>query len=312
MGCVNQTIVTEFFLIGLSQDPRTEILLFILFFTMYLLTIFGNIILIYTVTTNPQMHTPMYYFLCNLSVLDLFYSSTTVPKMLLDMLSIGGGRISLLGCLTQMCTYIFLGEIECILLAVMAYDRYVAICFPLRYKVIMSWKLCKNITVLIWVGSCIFSTLPTNLRPPVFCKGNRIDHFICEVIALVKLVCGDTSFYETIIFSGSLFTLLVPFLCVITSYTFIIHSILKINSAGGRTKSFSTCASHLAVVLMFYGTSTAMYLGPLKNTSRNQKYIAIIYGIVTPMVNPFIYSLRNKDVKETALKILKMECFHNR
>uniref|UniRef100_A0A8C5MZL3 G-protein coupled receptors family 1 profile domain-containing protein n=1 Tax=Leptobrachium leishanense TaxID=445787 RepID=A0A8C5MZL3_9ANUR len=298
----NQTYVHEFILNGLSQDPKTQHLLSALFTIIYVFTMFGNLSLILIVLVSAHMHTPMYYFLCHLSFLDLFYSSTTVPKMLQIMLFSGGGKISLIGCLTQMCANIFLGETECVLLAVMVYDRYVAICFPLHYLVIMSWKKCRSITVTLCLASLVFSTLPTILKPPVFCRVNIIDHFICESIALVKLLCGDSSFHESIIFFGSFFTLLAPFLCVMMSYICIITSIMKISSLSGRTKLFSTCASHLTVVLMFYGTSMAMYLGHKKH--QNQKYVAIIYGIICPMLNPIIYSLRNKDVKVTAIKIL--------
>ncbi|XP_053316492.1 olfactory receptor 2B2-like [Spea bombifrons] len=299
----NQTVVKEFILTGLSQDRRTRILLFVLFLFMYLLTVFGNILLICAVIANSRMHTPMYYFLCQLSFLDLFYSTSAVPKLLLDLISTIGGRISYIGCIAQMNTCLFLGETECILLAVMAYDRYVAICFPLRYMVIMSWRICKNITVVVWLGSFACSVLPTvsSLRP--ICKGNQIDHFICEIIALMKLVCGDTSFDEAKIIFASFFTLLVPLAFILVSYMCIIASIWKIHSTNGRTKAFSTCASHLTVVLMFYGTSMSLYLGPTKQFSKKHKYITVFYVIVTPMLNPLIYSLRNNEVKSAVMKV---------
>ncbi|XP_053316513.1 olfactory receptor 2B2-like [Spea bombifrons] len=299
----NRTVIKEFILIGLSQDRRTQILLFVLFLFMYLLTILGNIVLICAVIANSRMHTPMYYFLCQLSFLDLFYSTNTVPKLLLDLISTTRGRISYIGCITQMNISLFLGQTECILLAVMAYDRYVAICFPLRYMVIMSWRICKNISIIVWLGSFACSILSTvsSLRP--ICKGNQINHFVCEVIAFMKLVCGDTSFDEAKIIFISFFTLLVPFGFILVSYTCIIASILKIHSVDGRTKAFSTCGSHLTVVLIFYGTSMSMYLGPKKHLSTNNKYISVFYGIVTPMLNPLIYSLRNHEVKVAVRKV---------
>ncbi|XP_053316495.1 olfactory receptor 5V1-like [Spea bombifrons] len=302
----NQTVIKEFILTGLSQDRRTQILLFVLFLFMYLLTILGNILLICAVIANSRMHTPMYYFLCQLSFLDLFYSTSTVPKLLLDLISTMGGRISYIGCIAQMNTCLFLGETECILLAVMAYDRYVAICFPLRYTVIMSWRICKNISVIVWLGSFACSILPTvsSLRP--ICKGNQIDHFVCEIIALMKLVCGDTSVDEAKIIFASFFTLLVPFAFIVASYMCIIASILKIHSVDGRTKAFSTCGSHLTVVLMFYGTSMSLYLGPTKHISKKHKYVTVFYGVVTPMLNPLIYSLRNHEVKVAVWKVFNI------
>ncbi|XP_053316509.1 olfactory receptor 13F1-like [Spea bombifrons] len=299
----NQTLVKEFILTGLSQNQGTRIILFILFSVTYSLTIVGNIILICVVLVSRGMHTPMYYFLCNLSFLDLFYSSTTVPKMLVDTFSGGGGRISFLGCMIQMSMGLFLGETECILLAVMAYDRYVAICLPLRYMVIMSWRICKNITVVLWLGSLLLATVPMMSRPFSFCGENKINHFTCEILALLKLACGDISFYQKTIFFISLFTILSPFAFIGASYLCIIRSLLKIQSVSGRSKAFSTCVSHLTVVFMFYGTSITMYMGSKNNSSANQKFVSIIYGIVTPVLNPLIYSLRNGEVKRALRKM---------
>ncbi|KAM8953314.1 olfactory receptor 13C4-like [Pelodytes ibericus] len=299
----NQSHVLEFYLVGLSQSWKTNMVLAVLFSIMYISTLLGNMVLIFAVISNSHMHTPMYYFLCNLSFLDLFYSTNTVPKMLEGMATKEGGRISFMACMIQMSTGLFLGETECILLAVMAYDRYVAICYPLRYTVIMSWKVCKNITMVLWLGSFLMATLPAISHPFSFCKDNKVNHFVCEILAMLKLVCGDTSFYETTIFFGSLFTLFLPFVLIGFSYLFIIISIIKIKSVEGRTKAFSTCASHLTVVVMFYGTSMTMYLGPTKNLLANQKSVSVIYGIVTPLLNPLIYSLRNSDVKRTFKKI---------
>ncbi|XP_063296759.1 olfactory receptor 2A7-like [Pelobates fuscus] len=299
----NQTVVTEFILLGLSQNRMTQIVLFVLFLLMYTLTIGGNIFLLCIVLASPRMHTPMYFFLCHLSFLDLFYSSSTVPKMLVDMISIGGGRISYIGCTLQMNFSLFLGETECILLAVMAYDRYIAICFPLRYMVIMSWRRCKNIAVIVWLGCLSCSMFPMISSQHAICKGNIINHFICEVLALLQLVCGDTSYDEAKIVLGSLFTLLTPFAFIIVSYMCIIRSLLKINSVAGRTKAFSTCSSHLTVVMLFYGTSMTLYLGKARNIPEKHKIVSVFYVIVTPMLNPMIYSLRNSEVKRALRKI---------
>ncbi|XP_063296762.1 olfactory receptor 13F1-like [Pelobates fuscus] len=303
MGNWNQTSLTEFILTGLSLNVGIQLFLFVLFLLMYILTVCGNIVLICTVIVSSHMHTPMYYFLCNLSFLDLFYISITVPKMLSDIFIIGGGRISFIGCMIQMDISLFLGETECILLAVMAYDRYVAICLPLHYMVIMSRKVCKNITIIMWLGCFTLTTLPSILKPLTFCSRNKINHFTCESLAILELACGDTSFHETLIFFVSIFTLLSPFAFILTTYLCIIRSILNITSVTGRNKAFSTCASHLTVVLMFYGTSMNMYMGLGKAFPESQKYVSIIYVIVTPMLNPLIYSLRNNDVKVAVKKM---------
>ncbi|XP_053316518.1 olfactory receptor 13-like [Spea bombifrons] len=281
---------------------RTQIVFFVLFFLMYIFTVFGNIILIGAVISSSRMHTPMYYFLCQLSILDLVYSSASVPKMLADMISTEGGRISLIGCMIQMSVSLLLGETECILLAIMAFDRYVAICLPLRYAVLMSWRLCKTLTGVMWSGCFLMTTFPLISKPPVFCKDNRVDHFACESLVILKM-CGDTLFYDKMIFWGSVFTLLLPFMFIIATYVCIITSILKIRSMDGRTKAFSTCVSHVTVVLLFYGTSISMYLVPTRKFPESQKYISLNYGVVTPMLNPLIYSLRNNDVKSVVKNI---------
>ncbi|XP_072000374.1 olfactory receptor 2K2-like [Engystomops pustulosus] len=278
-------------------------MIFIFFLLLYILTILGNSFLICMVVVSPRLHSPMYFFLVNLSFLDLCYSSSSLPKVLLAIFS-KIRRISIIGCLVQMNLGLFLGETECILLAVMAYDRYIAICFPLYYATIMNKKVCRNVAVVMWSGSFIFSTLPTILRPLVFCRRNKLDHFVCEILALLELACGDLSFYKTMIFFASLFTLLAPFLCITASYICIIWAILKIRSKDGRGKMFSTCASHLTVVIMFYGASMTMYMGQAKTNSYQLKYISLMYGIMTPTLNPLIYSLRNSDVKEAFKKIV--------
>ncbi|XP_075056543.1 olfactory receptor 5V1-like [Mixophyes fleayi] len=293
----NQTFVTEFILIGFSQNTKICILLFVFFLLIYTLTVLGNSFLISAVITSPQMHTPMYYFLCNLSFVDLFYSSNSLPKILLDLFS-KTRRVSIIGCLTQTITGLFLAVTECLLLAVMAYDRYIAICFPLHYTIIMNWKTCKILTVIMWSGSFIIATVPTISKPLVFCRENTLDHFFCDILALLDLVCGDINIYKIIIYVGSLLILLTPFILIVVSYICIISSVLKIHSAGGRSRAFSTCASHLIVVCMFYGTIMTTYMGQTQHFSSNLKYIALIYTVITPVLNPLIYSLRNNDVKK--------------
>ncbi|XP_063775238.1 olfactory receptor 13H1-like [Pseudophryne corroboree] len=299
----NQTVIKEIILIGFSQSLYTRILLFVTFLLIYILTALGNSFLICAVIISPQLHTPMYYFICNLAFLDLCYSSSSLPKMLLDVFS-KRVRISMIRCLVQMNTGLFLGSTEDLLLAVMAYDRYIAIRFPLHYTIIMNWRTCNIIIVIMWSGSFLIATIPTFSKPFVFCRGNVLDHFVCEILALLDLVCGDLSFYKIYIFVGSLFTLLLPLMFIVVSYICIIISILNIRSAGGRSKAFSTCASHLTVVFILYGTSMSMYMGQSKSFSSNLKYIALIYGVVTPLLNPLIYSLRNNEVKGAFQRIL--------
>ncbi|KAG8548409.1 hypothetical protein GDO81_025521 [Engystomops pustulosus] len=299
----NQTMITEFILIGFSHNFQICIFLFILFFLIYILTIFCNGFLVCTVIVSPQLHTPMYYFLCNLSFLDLCFSSLTVPKLLVDVLS-KKRRISMTMCITQMNIGLILGGIECFLLAVMAYDRYIAICSPLRYTVIMSWRVCRYIMVTIWVGSIIFILSASSSRPLVFCAENKLNHFFCEVLVLLEVVCGDLSVYTISIVVVGFFTLLSPPVFIVGSYICIIISIFKIRSPQGGAKAFSTCASHLTVVFLFFGTTMTTYIGQTRSFSPYLKYISLIYIVVTPVLNPFIYSLRNNDVKKAFRKLL--------
>uniref|UniRef100_A0A8C5M325 Olfactory receptor n=1 Tax=Leptobrachium leishanense TaxID=445787 RepID=A0A8C5M325_9ANUR len=303
MNNESESAITELFLIGFSHDLQTQMLLFVFSLLMYTLTICGNIILTCVIITSSHLHTPMYYFLCNLSFLDLFYSTSTVPKMLLGMVTSDGGRISHTGCIVQMLISLFLGQTECVLLAVMAYDRYIAICFPLRYMVIMSWKKCNTITITVWMGSFLNIAVPVIIKPFKFCKRDNVDHYFCEILVVLKLVCGN-SFYEQIVSTSTLFSTLIPFAFILLSYVCIIRAVLKINSEVGRYKVFSTCVSHLTVVFMFYGTVLIMYSGATKNDSGKLKFISLMYIVVTPMLNPVIYSLRNNDVKKAVRKIM--------
>uniref|UniRef100_A0A8C5M9Q4 Olfactory receptor n=1 Tax=Leptobrachium leishanense TaxID=445787 RepID=A0A8C5M9Q4_9ANUR len=274
--------VTELILIGFSHDLQTQRLLFVLSLLMYTLTVCGNFILTCVIITSPHLHTPMYYFLCNLSFLDFFYSTGTVPKLLQDLISTGGGRISQTGCLLQLLSSIFLGQTECVLLAVMAYDRYIAICFPLRYMIIMSWKKCNTITITVWSGTFLNVTVPMIIKPPKFCKNTNIDHYFCEIIVVLKLIC-EKRFYENIVFMSTLISALIPFAFILLSYVCIIRAVLKIHSASGRYKTFSTCASHLTVVFMYFGTVSIMYVGETKIPSGKNKFISLLYMVVTPI-----------------------------
>ncbi|KAM5165039.1 olfactory receptor 2K2-like [Mantella aurantiaca] len=198
----------------------------------------------------------------------------------------------------------FLASTLCLLLAVMAYDRYVAICLPLYYTIIMNWKMCRNITCVMWCGSILISAVPPIIRPMVFCVENKLDHFTCEILAVLELACENITFYRVALFFMGLTALVLPLVFIVVSYILIISSILKIRSADGRNKAFTTCASHLTVVSVFYGTIIILYMGKTKSFSSYTKYISVVYGVVNPVLNPLIYSLRNKEVKESFKKMM--------
>ncbi|KAM4849955.1 olfactory receptor 13D1-like [Urocitellus parryii] len=302
----NYSAVTEFLLVGLSQYPELQNFLFVLCLIMYKIILLGNSLLIIISILDPRLHTPMYFFLGNLSFLDICYTSSTIPPMLIIFMS-ERKSISFLGCALQMVISLGLGSTECILLAVMAYDRYVAICNPLRYPIIMNRVLYIHLAVCSWtIGymTSLVQTVMTMVLP--FCGNNVIDHLTCEILALLKLVCSDISMNVLIMAVGSIILLVIPLLLISVSYIFILSSILRINSAEGRKKAFSTCSAHLTVVILFYGSALFMYTKPKsKNTKVSDEIIGLSYGVITPMLNPIIYSLRNKEVKEAVKKILK-------
>ncbi|XP_014425879.3 olfactory receptor 2G3-like [Pelodiscus sinensis] len=299
----NQSFVTEFVFIGLSSEPTVQTSLFVVFLVFYLLTIVGNIIIITVIRADPQLHTPMYFFLSNLSFLDICYISTNVPQLLVN-LSTRSRTISFPGCAAQMYFSLAFGMTECVLLCVMAYDRYVAICHPLHYAVIMNRKLCAQMAAASWICS-LLSSMAINiltLRLP-FCGPNTLNHYFCEVPAVLTLACTDTSLTEMVVFIFSILIVFLPFLLIVISYGHILSAIVRIQYARGRAKAFSTCGSHLTVVAIFYGTAIFMYMRPESKSSRGMdKIIAVFYTIITPMLNPLIYSLRNKEMKG-ALKI---------
>ncbi|KAM3823635.1 olfactory receptor 6M1-like [Vipera latastei] len=269
---------------------------------MNLLTVTGNITIIITVNTDNHLQTPMYFFLGNLSLLDIGYTSSTVPK-LLSILLMNVHLISLVGCLLQSYFFFFFGSAECFLLAVMAYDRYMAICYPLRYPIIMNRRICVIFVIVCWISGCIAPLKAAILVIHLpFCGTNIINHFFCDIPPLLKLACIDTSLIQQITFLLSAMVILSTFLCTIISYIYIGITILKIPSSHGRHKAFSTCASHLTVVSLYYETVIFMYVSPTTHSSFDlNKVIAVIYSVVTPMLNPMIYTLRNQDMK-TALK----------
>ncbi|XP_049626834.1 olfactory receptor 13C2-like [Suncus etruscus] len=301
----NQTNIVEFILKGLSGYPRLEIVFFVLILIMYMVTLLGNGTLILISILDSHLHTPMYFFLGNLSFLDICYTTTSVPLALVNFLS-ERKTISLTGCALQMFLGLAMGTTECVLLGMMAFDRYVAICNPLRYPVIMSKDSYVLMAASSWIMGLVDSTVQTALVMQLpFCKNNIINHFSCEILAVLKLACADISSNEFIMLVAVTILILTPLLLIIVSYSFIISSILKISTSEGRKKAFSTCSSHLTVVIIFYGTILFMYMKPKSNETLNSedldatdKLISLFYGVMTPMMNPLIYSLRNKDVKE--------------
>lgn len=306
----NYSAVTEFFLVGLSQYPELQLFLSVLCLIMYLIILLGNSLLIVVSILDSRLHTPMYFFLGNLSFLDICYTSSSIPQMLIMFMS-ERKSITFLGCALQMVISLGLGSTECVLLAVMAYDRYVAICNPLRYPVIMNKVLYVHMAVWSWVIGCLNSLVQTVLTMVLpFCGHNIIDHLTCEILALLKLVCSDITMNVLIMTVASIVLLMVPLLLIFVSYIFILSSILRINSAEGRKKAFSTCSAHLTVVILFYGSALFMYMKPKsKHTNASDEIIGLSYGVLTPMLNPIIYSLRNKEVKEAVKKILSKHLY---
>ncbi|XP_062974441.1 olfactory receptor 2G3-like [Elgaria multicarinata webbii] len=305
MNNSNRTSVTEFIFLGFSNQPRVQVMLFVVFLASYLLTVFGNIVIISVVRADPRLHTPMYFFLINLSFLDIYYVTTNVPQMLMNLVT-RWKTISFWGCVIQMYFSLAFGMTECFLLGVMAYDRYVAICQPLHYAAVMNWKLCVQLAAFCW-GSSLMSSLIINLftlQLP-FCGPNILNHYFCEVPAVLSLACTDTSLAEMVVFVFSIIIVFLPFLLIIVSYTYIFVAVLQIQTTSGRAKAFSTCASHLTVVAIFYGTAIFMYMRPRSKSSQDRdKVIAMFYTIIMPMLNPLIYSLRNKDVKDVLRRSL--------
>uniref|UniRef100_A0A4X2LAY4 Olfactory receptor n=1 Tax=Vombatus ursinus TaxID=29139 RepID=A0A4X2LAY4_VOMUR len=301
----NSTAVIEFILIGLSQYPGLQMFLYVICLVMYLVILLGNSFLIIISILDSRLHTPMYFFLGNLSFLDICYTSASIPQILINFMN--EKSISFVGCGTQMFFSLALGSTECVLLTVMSYDRYVAICRPLRYPVIMNKELCGWMAASSWVTGMLNSLVQTVLAMGLpFCGNNVIDYLTCEILAVLKLACTDISLNVIIMIISNVILLVIPVLLIIISYAFILFTILKINSAEGRKKAFSTCSAHLTVVTMFYGTILFMYMKPKsKDSHATDELIALFYAVVIPMLNPIIYSLRNKDVKAAVKKLSK-------
>nr|XP_003422948.1 olfactory receptor 7G3-like [Loxodonta africana] len=311
MESENQTGVPEFLLLGLSENPELQLLLFGMFLTMYLVTVLGNLLILLAVNSDSHLHTPMYFFLSNLSFGDICFSTTTVPKMLVNIQT-QSKSISYTGCLTQICFVLVFACLENCLLAAMAYDRYVAICHPLRYTAIMNPRLCSQLILL-----CLFISIMNALLHSLmvlrlsFCADLEIPQFFCELPQVLKLACSDTLFNNILLYFITSVLGCGTFFGIIFSYMQIVSSLLKMPSTGGMYKAFSTCGSHLSVVSLFYGTGSGVYLSSTATlSSRKSAVSSVMHTVVTPMLNPFIYSLRNKDMMSSLRKLISKISFH--
>ncbi|KAM4845443.1 olfactory receptor 2D3-like [Thomomys bottae] len=305
MGKENQTYLTEFILLGLSSDPQTQILLFAIFFIIYLLTLFGNLLIIFLIHVDSRLHRPMYFFLKNLSFTDLCFSTTVVPNMLIHFL-VMRKSISFAGCSVQMFFFLIMGCTESSLLAVMSYDRYVAVCKPLHYSAIMTQRVCVLLAIGSWASGVSVSLVDTTFTLSLPYRGpNVINHYFCEPPALLKLASEETYKAEMAIFAMGVVILLGPMSLILVSYWNIVSTVIHMQSGEGRLKVFSTCGSHFIVVIFFYGSTIFTYMQPnAKKTNEGDQVISVFYSIITSMMNPFIYSLRNKDVKKALRKVL--------
>ncbi|XP_072473038.1 olfactory receptor 8G50-like [Notamacropus eugenii] len=310
MATGNYSLVTEFILIGLTDQPELQLPLLLLFIGIYVVTVLGNLGMIILIRLSSHLHTPMYYFLCSLSFIDLCQSTIITPKMLVNFVS-EKNTISYPECIAQFYFFAFLGISECHMLAAMAYDRYVAICHPLLYSLMMSHQVCCSLVGGVYALGLVEATGHTVcLLRVLFCKENAINHYFCDLLPLLKLSCSSTYVNEVVILSFGAFNIFFPILTIIYSYVLIISSILKIQSTEGRSKAFSTCSSHVVAVGVFFGSCAFMYLQPSSSSSMDQgKVSSVFYSTIIPMLNPLIYSLRNKDVKIALSKAIERRTF---
>nr|XP_058146352.1 olfactory receptor 7C1-like [Dasypus novemcinctus] len=303
METENQTYILEFILLGFSEDTDVQSLLFGLFLSMYLVTLIGNLLIILAIISDSHLHTPIYFFLSNLSFTDICFTSTTIPKMLLNIQT-ESKTITYENCLSQMYLFMLFGLVDNFFLAVMAYDHFVAICHPLHYTVIMNPQVCVLLLLACWLLGVLTSLLHDLMVLRLsFCRELEIPHFFCELSQVVRHACSDNFLNDLVMNFGAGLLGVIPLIGIFFSYYKIISSILRISTAGGKCKAFSTCGSHLSVVIFFYGTSLGVYLSSA--ATQNSRAIAIasvMYMVVTPMLNPFIYSLRNKDIKQGKLE----------
>ncbi|XP_004712669.1 olfactory receptor 1L6-like [Echinops telfairi] len=302
----NQSHITEFLLLGLTADPKQQLWLFAIFLAMYLINVVGNSVIIAAIRGDVRLHTPMYFFLSNLSLVDICFTNVIVPKMLANMMT-KRKKIPFAQCLMQMYFFVACAITDSFLLAAMAIDRYVAICNPLHYTTTMSPRRCLLLVVASWVVSHLHSLTHTVLMARLsFCGSNIIHHFFCDVQPLLTLSCSDTSVNELLAFTEGSFVIMSPFIFIIVSYVYIARAVLRVPSGRGRYKVFSTCGSHLTVVALYYGTAISVYIRPSSTYSvTKDRVVTVVYTVVIPMLNPFIYSLRNKDMKQALRKLTK-------
>ncbi|XP_007952974.1 olfactory receptor 10A3-like [Orycteropus afer afer] len=300
----NQSSVVEFILLGFSNFPELQAQLFGIFLVIYLVTLMGNTVIIIVISLDQRLHVPMYLFLQNLSVVEVSFSAVIMPEMLV-VLSTEKATISFAGCFAQMYFILLFGGTECFLLGAMAYDRFAAICHPLSYPVIMNKRVFMNLVISSWALGFTMTTVQT---PWVFsfpfCGPNEINHLSCETPPVLELACADTFLFEIYAFTGTLLIILAPFVLILLSYIWILFAILKMPSTMGRQKAFSTCASHLISVTLFYGTASMTYLQPKSSYSpETKKLMSLSYSLLTPLLNPLIYSLRNSEMKRAFMKL---------
>ncbi|XP_006928599.2 olfactory receptor-like protein OLF4 [Felis catus] len=304
----NDTGTSQFLLMGFSEEPELQPLIFGLFLSMYLITVFGNLLIILAVSSDSRLHTPMYFFLANLSFVDICFTSTTIPKMLVNIQT-ENKVITYEDCITQIYFFILFAVMDVFLLSVMAYDRFVAICHPLHYTIIMNPQLCGLLVLVSWI-MCVLNSLLQSLMMLrlSFCTQVEIPHFFCELNEMLQLACSDTFLNNVVMYLAAVLLGGGPFAGILYSYSKIVSSIRGIASAKGKFKTFSTCASHLSVVCLFYCTMLGVYLSSAATQSSHSSATAsVMYTVVTPMLNPFIYSLRNRDIKSALKRIVGVQ-----
>nr|XP_004670646.2 olfactory receptor 10G4 [Jaculus jaculus] len=299
----NRSQVTTFFLVGLPHPPALDTLLFGIFLVIYVLTVLGNLLILLVIRVDSRLHTPMYYFLTNLSFIDMWFSTVTVPKMLMTLVSPDGGAISFQSCVAQLYSFHFLGSTECFLYTIMSYDRYLAIRYPLRYSSMMGGRACALLATGTWLSGSLHSAVQTTLtfRLP-YCGPSHIQHYFCDAPPILKLACADTLANEMVIFVNIGVVASGCFLLIVLSYVSIVCSILKIRTSEGRRRAFQTCASHCIVVLCFFVPCVFIYLRPGSRDAVDGA-VAVFYTVLTPLLNPVVYTLRNKEVKRALLRL---------
>ncbi|NXC15946.1 OR4S2 protein, partial [Corythaeola cristata] len=297
----NASSVKEFILLGLSEKQGVQKICFVMFLFFYIIIVVGNLLIVITVTSSQRLNSPMYFFLCYLSFVDICYSSVTAPKMIADFL-VENKTISFVGCIAQLFGAHFFGCTEIFILTVMAYDRYIAICRPLHYTTLMTRRVCGQMMIGSWAGGFVHSIVQTLLTTQLpFCGPNKIDHYFCDVHPLLQLACTDTYAIGIIVVANSGMITLSCFFILVTSYVVILVS-LKSQTSEGRHKALSTCGSHITVVILFFGPCTFIYIRP-SSTLSEDKSVAVFYTVITPMLNPLIYTLRNEEVKSAMRKL---------